>query len=545
MSLGKIGKYEKLDVLGHGVSGIVYLAWDTLLGRHVALKEVNLQAEDEQRFIEEARVLDRLRHPNIVRVNSVDKIDGQLIIDMEYVKGANLQKYMRQRGRLSVREALSIAVQICDALDFAHGSRTVHRDIKPANILISREGVAKIGDFGLAEILASGSYAGGAGTYAYMAPEDFAEEEGSDHRSDIWSVGVTVHEMLTGRRPFQAVKPKDPFSWKRAVEEDEIPPLSEIDPPLSSRLEQVISRALAKNKRERYQSAAGLRSDLENILASVGGLVALGGAMDQRATAEPALSVVSSPNADEEYDAAVYPAGISIRPERLDFGRVRRGETGSLKVTVRVPGLGRIAGRVASQPGWLSVSPQAFHRRKQVLSLTADTESIWEPGAYNERLVLDVGGEEISIPVSVTVLAPRKQFYEIAWWYLPLFVLCLVPLAAGLFGGGEGARTPALVATGLLSVMVFIISVVADLGILEKLLPGAVGAIGLGAVIGAIAQITLEQAAPSTEEILLTSIVGTPLSLLVALQLLTASRWRLWVVVTAISAICAAVAMME
>jgi len=539
MSLGKIGKYEKLDVLGHGVSGIVYLAWDTLLGKHVALKEISLQAADEARFLEEARVLDRLRHPNIVRVNSVDRIDGQLIIDMEYIKGANLHKYMRQRGRLSVREALSIAVQICDALDFAHSNRTIHRDIKPANILISREGIAKIGDFGLAEILGSGSYAGGAGTYAYMAPEDFAEEERSDHRSDIWSVGVTLYEMLAGRRPFQAVKAKDPFSWKRAVEEDEIPPLSEIAPPLSARLEQVIAKALAKNKRERYQSAAELQSDLERILASVGGMVELGIAMDEPATAESVSPGMSSP--DAEYEAAAYPAGIIIRPESVDFGKVRKGESASLKLTVRVPGRWKIAGRVASQPGWLSVSPHAFDRRKQILSLIADTESVWRPGAYDERLVLDVGGEEVSIPVSMIVLAPRRQFYEVAWWYAPLFVLCLMPLAAGLFRGSEDMHTAALVTTGLLSVMVFIISVVADLGILEKLLPAAVGAIGLGAVIGAVARIASKGAALSAEEIFLTSIAGTPLSLLVALQLLTASRWRLWAVVTALCAICATV----
>jgi len=158
MALGKIGKYEKLDVLGHGVSGIVYLAWDTLLGKHVALKEISLHGADEARFLEEARVLDRLRHPNIVRVNGVDKIDGRFVIDMEYVKGTNLHEYMRRQGKLPPREALGIAVEICDALDFAHRNNTVHRDVKPANVLISNEGVAKIVDFGLAEILGSGSY---------------------------------------------------------------------------------------------------------------------------------------------------------------------------------------------------------------------------------------------------------------------------------------------------------------------------------------------------------------------------------------------------
>jgi serine/threonine-protein kinase len=283
-----------LDVLGHGVSGIVYLAWDTLLGKHVALKEINLQAADEERFLEEARVLDRLRHPNIVQVNSVDRVDGHMLIDMEYVKGTSLQSYMRERKKLPAREALSIAVQICDALDFAHQNHTVHRDVKPANVLITRDGIAKIVDFGLAEILGSGSYAGGAGTYAYMAPEDFEEEERSDHRSDIWAVGVTLYEMLTGRRPFQAAKPKDPFSWKRVVAEDEPVRLAEAEPSLPSELEQVISRALAKNKYDRYQSAGEFGRDLSRVLASLGGPVSLSvgeqvrpGAAVQRA-AQPA-----------------------------------------------------------------------------------------------------------------------------------------------------------------------------------------------------------------------------------------------------------------
>src|SRR5437588_10822957 len=220
MPLGKLGKYERVDVLGHGVSGIVYLAWDTLLKKQVALKEIDLQASDVSRFLEEARVMDRMRHPNIARVNGVDLIDGRVVIDMEYVRGPNLQELLRTEGPLPLDRALDIAIQTLDALDYAHSMRTVHRDIKPANILIGRDGQVKLVDFGLAEILATNSYAGGAGTYAYMAPEDFLEEHRSDHQSDIWAVGVTLYEMLTASRPFFVEKPKDPFSWRRALMND-------------------------------------------------------------------------------------------------------------------------------------------------------------------------------------------------------------------------------------------------------------------------------------------------------------------------------------
>jgi serine/threonine-protein kinase len=226
MALGKLGKYERVDVLGHGATGIVYLAWDTLLKKQIALKEVDVQFADINRFLEEARVMDRLNHPNIVRVNSVDIIEGRVVIDMEYVKGQNLQHLLRRLGRLPLSVALDITIQVLDALIYAHQMRTIHRDIKPANILLSATGQVKLTDFGLAEVLASNSYAGGAGTYAYMAPEDFSEERQSDHRSDLWAVGVTFYEMLTGRRPFNVASARDPFAWRRVLTTEEPAPLT-------------------------------------------------------------------------------------------------------------------------------------------------------------------------------------------------------------------------------------------------------------------------------------------------------------------------------
>lgn len=282
MALGKLGKYERVDVLGHGVSGIVYLAWDTLLRKQVALKVIDVQAADVNRFLEEARLMNRLNHPHIVRVNGVEMIDGRVVIDMEYVKGQNLQELLRAEGRLPVDRALDIAIQTLDALDYAHRMRIVHRDIKPANILISCTGEVKLVDFGLAEILATNAYAGGAGTYAYMAPEDFAEEHHTDHQSDIWAVGVTLYEMLTGRRPFEVAKSKDPFAWRRVLLTERPAPLPSFLPPLTKGegeeskptqqeqqpviwppgLQAVLDRALARDKQARYDSAAVFRDDL-------------------------------------------------------------------------------------------------------------------------------------------------------------------------------------------------------------------------------------------------------------------------------------------
>ena len=265
MPLERLGKYERLDVLGHGASGIVYLAKDTLLGKQVALKEVSAQGDEKERFLEEARVLDRLRHPNIVQVNSVDEIGGRVVIDMEYVRGRTLQDILRETPRLPVEGAVSIAAQLCDGLAYAHSMRTVHRDIKPANILLTREGVVKLVDFGLAEVLGTHSFAGGAGTYAYMAPEDFHPEEQSDRQADIWAAGVVLYEMLAGRRPFQVAKAKDPFAWKTAIESDPIAPLTTLRPDVPPGLDAIASRALARPKAERYRNAGEMAADLRGL----------------------------------------------------------------------------------------------------------------------------------------------------------------------------------------------------------------------------------------------------------------------------------------
>ena len=265
MPLERLGKYERLDVLGHGASGIVYLAKDTLLGKQVALKEISAQGDEKERFLEEARVLDRLRHPNIVQVNSVDEIGGRVVIDMEYVRGRNLQEVLRETPQLPVAEAVFIVAQICDGLAYAHSRRTVHRDIKPANILLTAGGMVKLVDFGLAEVLGTHSFAGGAGTYAYMAPEDFHPEEQSDRQSDIWAVGVILYEMLAGRRPFQVAKAKDPFAWKTAIESGPLSPISALRADVSPMLEAIALHALARDKAERYHDAGDMAADLRAL----------------------------------------------------------------------------------------------------------------------------------------------------------------------------------------------------------------------------------------------------------------------------------------
>ena len=329
MPLEMLGKYERLDVLGHGTSGIVYLAKDTLLGKQVALKEISAQGEEKHRFLEEARVLDRLRHPNIVQVNSVDEIGGKVVIDMEYIRGRNLQDILRDTPQLPLPQAIHIAAQICDGLAYAHSLRTVHRDIKPANILLTRDSIVKLVDFGLAEVLGTHSFAGGAGTYAYMAPEDFHPEEQSDRQSDIWAVGVILYEMLAGRRPFQVAKSRDPFAWKMAVESASIPFLSDLRPDVTAALQTIVSHALARDKTARYRDAGEMAADLRELspLPQLWGARAEGGVekraeggAEKRAGASPApTQAVSLPGFPP--DLADIDAFLTQAPDRWDAAR--------------------------------------------------------------------------------------------------------------------------------------------------------------------------------------------------------------------------------
>ena len=285
MAIGHLGKYERLDVLGSGASGVVYLAYDTLLRRQVALKEVRAAGPELDRVLSEARLLDRLRHPSLIAVHAVDEIDGVVVIDMELIRGSNLSEVMRARNRrpLPLNEALTIAIGILDGLAHAHDHRVLHRDIKPANILIGTDGrTVKLTDFGLAELLSSSSLAGGGGTYPYMAPEDFDETAGSDRRSDLWSVGVVVYEMVTGRRPFVVEKTRDPFAWKRVIDNTEPIRVGLLGLNLPVEMDAVLTKALSKRKDDRYQDARSFR---DALIAAAG-------------VAPAAVLTESRPNAD-------------------------------------------------------------------------------------------------------------------------------------------------------------------------------------------------------------------------------------------------------
>jgi serine/threonine protein kinase len=202
-----ISHYKIVEKLGEGGMGVVYRADDTKLNRTVALKFLSSQAlsnpEAKSRFITEARAAAALDHPNICSVHGIEDVDGRMFIAMQYVDGESLNE-KTGRGPLRLPQALSLGIDIARGLQEAHENGIVHRDIKSANVMITGKGQAKITDFGLAKLIGStGITKTGTilGTAAYMSPEQLTGET-ADHRSDIWSLGVILYEMLTGRLPF-------------------------------------------------------------------------------------------------------------------------------------------------------------------------------------------------------------------------------------------------------------------------------------------------------------------------------------------------------
>src|SRR5579859_2913215 len=257
----KIGRYEIVGELGRGSMGLVYRAVDPNIGRTVALKTMRLdvhgveQGEMLRRFKNEARAAGLMNHANIVTIYDADEVDGLFYIAMEYLEGQTLQSLLLDKRMISADQMVEMAKQVCAGLDYAHSRNVIHRDIKPANIMITGQNVAKIMDFGIAKSVGSMTSSGQVlGTPNYMSPEQVKGQE-LDGRADLFSFGVVLYEMATGERPF-AGQNVTTIIYK-IVHEHPIPP-SELEASIHPGLSAVITRCLAKNRDERYQSGAAL-----------------------------------------------------------------------------------------------------------------------------------------------------------------------------------------------------------------------------------------------------------------------------------------------
>ncbi len=369
----RVGHYSVLGLLGAGGMGEVYLAEDTRLGRKVALKLLPASYTRSEsrlrRFQQEARAASALNHPNILTIHDIWEIEGQHLIATEYIEGETLRQRLK-RGKLSREETLDLSIQVASALWAAHQAGIVHRDIKPENIMLRRDGYVKVLDFGLAKLteqkertpharvadnldLSSGLVMG---TVRYMSPEQ-ARGQPVDPRSDIFSFGVVLYEMLAGRAPFAGETASELVA---AILKKEPPPLSGVP----DELQRLVSRALRKKKEERYQAIQDLLDDLkalrENKAITGGGKMAAQSAEPSAlsttdtmpiSTASTITSIVSGIKRHKT-SAAFILASLVVVAIGLTFGlsRFNRQRTPSNQMRIaRLPNMDK-ADEVAISP---------------------------------------------------------------------------------------------------------------------------------------------------------------------------------------------------
>jgi eukaryotic-like serine/threonine-protein kinase len=263
--IGKtISHYRILEKLGEGGMGVVYKAQDTKLDRLVALKflpqHLTSDSIEKERFIHEAKSASSLNHPNITTIYEIDEFEGQMFIVMEYCEGKTLKEVI-EKETPSIKKVLGIAIQVCEGLAMAHKRDIVHRDIKSDNIMVTKEGQVKIMDFGLAKLKGATKLTqtrSTLGTAAYMSPEQASGEE-VDSRSDIFSFGVVLYELLTGKLPFAG---EHQAAIVYSIINEEPQPIARFNNQVSTKLEDIVNKALAKDKEERYQHIDDLLADL-------------------------------------------------------------------------------------------------------------------------------------------------------------------------------------------------------------------------------------------------------------------------------------------
>ena len=263
--LGK--RYEVLSKIGAGGMADVYKGKDTMLNRFVAIKVLKKEYREDENFVRkfhsEAQAAAGLLNPNIVNVYDVGEDRGLYYMVMELVEGITLKEYIEKKGRLSHKEVISIAIQMCNGIGAAHAAGIVHRDIKPQNVIISRDGKVKVTDFGIAKAVTSTTISSNAmGSVHYTSPEQ-ARGGYSDARSDIYSIGITLYEMATGRVPFDGESTVE-VAMKHL--QQEITPPSEYAPDIPYSLEQIILKCTQKNSERRYASTTELTKDLKRSM---------------------------------------------------------------------------------------------------------------------------------------------------------------------------------------------------------------------------------------------------------------------------------------
>ncbi|HEX3601411.1 MAG TPA: serine/threonine-protein kinase, partial [Lacipirellulaceae bacterium] len=303
---GLLGRFNYVRTLGEGAFGVVVQAWDPELQAHRAIKVPHRELLETGRvnadsYVREARKLAFLgKHPNIVEVLDIQRTsDGMPFVVSEFVTGGNLADKIRG-GSLPWREGVKLIAETADAIAFAHAKGVVHRDLKPANILLTGDGKPVIADFGLALADDEFSYHSAVcGTYQYMSPQQVrGEADRVDGRSDIFSLGVILYQLVTGRSPYRS---RDVRSLKREILEDQATPLRQYCPEAPIELEQICRRAMAKEPGDRFSSATDLAHDLRSLLEPKTGSISL---VEAAAESQP-LAAKTNPSARRWWTGAL------------------------------------------------------------------------------------------------------------------------------------------------------------------------------------------------------------------------------------------------
>lgn len=306
-----INRYEIIMKIGSGGMADVYKAKDHVLNRLVAIKVLKQEYSTDATFVKKFRVEAQsaagLSHPNIVNVYDVGEDEGVYFIVMELVQGITLKNYIDMKGKLDIREALNISVQIASGLSAAHENRIIHRDIKPQNIIMSRDGKVKVTDFGIAKVADSTTVTTtAAGTVHYISPEQ-ARGGYSDERSDIYSLGITMYEMVTGRVPFEG---ETNVAVALMHIQSEITPPRQLEPSIPVSFEKIILKCTQKKPERRYASARELIADLRKVLTHPDGeYVVIPGAIPQGRT------IVMNDNDIDSLKAASLRKNLGTKPE--------------------------------------------------------------------------------------------------------------------------------------------------------------------------------------------------------------------------------------
>ncbi len=361
-----LGRYEVMRELGRGAMGIVYLGRDPKINRQVAIKTLRFTEETDEdqtqsvkeRFFREAESAGNLTHPNIIRIFDAGEDQEVAYIAMELLEGVDLKKYCDKGHLFKIDKALDVVTQVANGLDYAHKQGVVHRDIKPGNIMMLRDGTLRITDFGIARIQASSKTATGAvlGTPAYMSPEQVVGKK-VDGRADIFSLGVTMFELLTGQKPFQA---DSIATLLYQIANSQHPNPRDINPDLPKAIVPIIDKALAKNADDRYQTASEMAMEIQTLLLKMlsGSQTDTSPAMavDVPAAPAPAAPVAKPQSPLDDLNAA---AGIPPVPSAaaINFEGTLTSGTGALPVS----------------PG---KSPAFFSELEQTFNVTASEQPL-------------------------------------------------------------------------------------------------------------------------------------------------------------------------